>query len=445
MNPNQLPLYIVAALAVFVAILLVFRVPQRGFLILAFLAPIADLAEVGPIKAIQVLGALVLLTLFFQRVISHRTRYPRGLILHGSIVMFLACWAWMLSVDSGFAGFVSEIGSFALAIAIFLIYDDVRDIERWLWLFAVSILALDVVTIGAVAIVPHLRTLFLDISSEGVRFRGTFENPNFFGGAQIVALSVFLYAFRYGGWRRAICLAGVALCSASLLLAQSRSALFGFFMGTALLGLTHLRYSKRPVFLSLLTFGFLCVLGLVYVNLPKKVAGVQLARLNADVPVDYYDIGVGAYETGRWPIVQAHLRTLSQRPWGLGYGSQAKEVTGQLTGIFKMPHNFAIKEMLNYGVLGGIYIDLLWFFPVAFIFGRAWRRRIRPGSLAPYLRAGLGGYLLHSLFHSMTNWVYLYVFWAFTLRAGQLETIPLNVQRTPVAPLPLQDPTGAAV
>ena len=444
MNPNQLPLYILAALAVVVPLMLLFRVPSKGFLLLVPLAPLSELSSVESLKIVQVLGAFVLISVLFKRTIEGKRSYPRGVLLHGGIVMFLACWAWLLSADTGVVGFISEVGSFALVIAVLLIYDRVRDIEQWLWLFAVVILLLDIVTVVVVAAVPQYRLYFLDLSSSGVRFRGTFENPNFFGGAQIVAVAVFLYSFRYGGWRRFVSLAGLAACSGSLLLAQSRSALFGFLIGIALLGTTHLRSSRRPVFLSVLTFAFLSSLLLVYVNLPSQVAGVKLARLNEDVPVDYYDVGLGAYQTGRWPIVQAHFRTLAQHPWGLGYGSQAKEVTGELTGIFKMPHNFAIKEMLNYGILGGIYIDLLWFFPVFLIFRRAWRRQIPSGSLAPYLMAGLAGYLLHSLFHSMTNWVYIYVYWAFTVRVAQLETRKAMSERAN-AYRPLGQPTGAAV
>jgi O-antigen ligase len=90
----------------------------------------------------------------------------------------------------------------------------------------------------------------------------------------------------------------------------------------------------------------------------------------------------------------------------------------------KTPHNFILKELLNYGIIGGAYVVAMWFLPLVLFLRRVFFTEPGPGPMSILLAAGLGGFLVHSLFHSSTNWVYLWLLWALTIISLRLEGEP---------------------
>lgn len=401
--------------------------PEIGFLLLALLAPVSNYLRIGSIKLVYVIGVCLLFGVLQRHILKERRPLPGFAIAYGVVSLSCITYAWIIGGFSNSQVAVGLAGSVLIVCAVFVLFDATQ-IRRWLWLFALGMATADIIVAVLAFAFPSTHSFIFKISSEGVRLRGTLGNPNMFGGAQILAFSIFaFYAVNCTGKIRIANILGVVVIFLALLASQSRSAILGLLLGLGIVGFLKFRLSRRPVYTiaTILSVGLAMIL--TFINLPEEIAGFQLSRIgNTDV-VNVYDVGTEDLIRNRLHIYNAALNTISQNPLGIGYlpHDETLKVVARNSrvGVEKTPHNFAISYLLTYGVVGGIVMVLIWVMPAAIIFWRLWSKRIPIDSLASMMLVGLIGYYVHNIFHSATNWIYFWVFWAMCVRIAKLEEI----------------------
>ena len=148
-----------------------------------------------------------------------------------------------------------------------------------------------------------------------------------------------------------------------------------------------------------------------------RVAGTGRARI--------YDVSTDNVVADRFYIYQASLETIWKNPLGVGFLDTQELATviarDSEKGISKPTHNFVLNHLLRYGIIGGAIMVLIWLLPPIVIVWKLWKRRLPVRSLSTFMLIGVVSYLIHNLFHSMTNWIYFWIFWGMCIRAAQLE------------------------
>ncbi|WP_259248933.1 O-antigen ligase family protein [Salinibacter ruber] len=335
-------------------------------------------------------------------------------------------YAWILGEFGNSQMTIGLFGSIFVTFSTFLIYTDTSKLKTWLWLFAVMIAVSNILLTVLIVVYPPSRSVIFEVTAEGVRLRGMFENPNMFGGAQILAISIFSFfvANRERG-KSVLGAIGLIITFLALLATQSRSAILGLVIGATLVSLFILRVSRRRLVTSMSAALVVVVMVAAYVNLPKSVAGVKLSRVGEASETSVYDVGIESAIQSRFYIYDAAFNTIAARPFGIGYVDKPGQVVAMHSneGVEKMPHNFILAYFIRYGLLVGGVMVVFWLVPMVLIVKKLWGRTLPVRSLASLMLVGLTGYLIHNLFHSMTNWVYFWVFWAMSIRAAQLGDV----------------------
>ena len=406
--------------------LYILRRPEVGFVLLALLAPISNYLRIGSIKLVYIIGACLLAGTLYWHIRQKGARFPKFAVAYAMIFLSGITYAWIRGGFSEFQTVVGLTGSVLIVCAVFLLYREVGRIERWLWVFALSVAISNIVIVGILLTYPALRPVLFDISSEGVRLRGTLGNPNTFGGAQLLAFSIFAYfVFKKGRGYRVMSGIGGVVVFLALMATQSRSAIFGLFFGVAIVGFFAVRASRRP----LTTTAVICFSGIfmvtAFLSLPDEIAGYRLARVGNTEEVSVYEAGVNDIVEGRFFLYRAALRTIWENPSGVGFieHEALTEVIARnsIRGTSKIPHNFVLSYLVKYGVVWGSIMSVVWFAPLASALKKFWKRKVPLNSISCFMLIGVTAYLVHNLLHSITNWVYFWTFWGIFVNTIQLE------------------------
>lgn len=404
--------------------------PRLGYLFLAAVAPVSHFLEVGggqqadvSLKLVHLVALGVIVGLGLRLLRRRRLDFDRMVAPHVGILITLMVWAWATGGFGGTKFLVTQLGSLALFVIVFWIYDRPESIELWFRWFALSLGLANALVMGAIVLAPGIaRSLFFSSGSEGVRLQGTFESANQLASPQILAVAVYLY-FALNGerWVRWLSLTGALLSFVVVLGTQSRSAIVALLVVFAVLFLVFLREHKQALKPALVSGVVAACFVVAYLNLPKEVLGFELARVDSK-KVELYDVSMSDIARERFWIFAPVLATLAENPLGLGYSFHA-EVIWEEQGTFRQPHNSYLKTMLTYGVVGGLYVNLLYFLPSLWILWLAWRRRLSLDSLSVFLAAGMLSYLAYGLFHSATQWIYVWLVWGLAVRLAQLDLV----------------------
>ncbi len=422
-----LPLVVAAVLA---AVWFLVQYPRLGYLLLALAAPVSHFLEVGggpqgdvSLKLVHLVALGVILGILLRMPGRGSLQFNRMVAPHVAILTGLMFWAWATGGFGGTKFLITQLGSLALFVIVFWIYGRAESIERWLICFAGSLGVANALVMAGIVLAPtHARSLFFSAGSEGVRLQGTFESANQLASPQILAVAIYLYFALHGrGWIRWLSLGGAILSFAVVLGTQSRSAIGALFIVLALLVLIFLRESRRAMGPALIGTLVATLFVVAYLNLPKEVLGFELARVDSK-KVELYDVSVSDIARERFWIFGPVLATLANNPLGLGYSFHA-EVLWEEQGTFRQPHNSILKTMLTYGIVGGVYVNLLYYLPPLWILWLAWRRRLSLSSMAVFLAAGMLAYLAYGLFHSATQWIYVWLIWGLSVRLAQLDLL----------------------
>ncbi len=424
LGPLVLPVALVVAGVVG---LWVIKEPKAGFLLYAAAAPIADHIGVGPYNITHFLGFALFAAVGLRAFQKGDFRIDRMVAPHAVALFVLVVYAWILGGFAGTTWFLATAGSVGLLVAVFYLYHAVEDIERWFWVFALAFAASNLLVLVLAVISPATvkRLFFSGESAEGVRLAGTFDNPNQFATPQILACCLVLFfVLRRTGWRRQVALVAAFAQFAALLLAQSRSAIGGLILGIAATGFLLVQGDRRLLKPALVAAGMLGLFIVGYLALPKEIGDIKLARVESDTvgtrKVGLYDISFEDLVRERFAYYTGGIETIFYAPFGLGYRAQA-DVIYDVSGTYKQPHNFMLKNYLTYGIVGGTYLNGLLLTVPLYLGWLLWKGRIAPTSYAVFAAGGMIGYLGHSMFHSATNWNYVWVVWGLALRLAQLE------------------------
>jgi hypothetical protein len=422
MSQDLLTYAMIVAVPVAIAILaMCLKHPRFGFICLALTAPVSNLLAVGSFKAMYLIGAVTLAGIAVQRLTRRRFDLPAKYVPHIFLVFVLLTYGWLLAGFSSVQLYMADVGALLLLVSVFFIYRNVKDIERWIWIFALAYGIADLFILATS--VGNPASAMLRVAKAGVRLQGTGDNPNSFAAAHVLVFAFFLYFIANGQrYQRLISIAGASVTFGTILLAQSRSAIAGVFVAVGLGAIFWIRASRAPMRNMVLAGAFAGALLLAFLNLPEEVGGLRLQRLSSKAGAGIYDMNFESVEEQRFWLFIPALQTIWEYPFGVGYGEGAKDYILRVGGVYKLPHNYVLRELLNYGILGGLYMNVLWILPVVLVCIRAWRRQIPASSLSLFFMVGMAGYLAHSLFHSNTNWIFLWITWGMCLKALQFET-----------------------
>ncbi len=407
--------------------------PTLGLLALALLAPFLDTPVFGFMELDQVIG-IPLGAGAVYRLVKNAELLPKGGLTLFSVLLFWALYALVAGWFGGFDTFVATAGGLLLALSVGIMFQNELDVAKWFLALGLSVAAINGAMLLIVAFIPPLRGLALKFTSEGVRMIGPYDNPNTFGGVQILVISVLIYFVvnHRSILLRGLASFGIALSFIALLAAQSRAAIGGAFLAMAFIGLGHVLYSRRPI-RNLIVAGlaFACVVWM-FLNLPDQVFGLDLARLNGSKQ-GMYDFSVADLEAGRGYLFQGGLTSLSAHPEGLGYVFSLKEEIGLLSGVYQVPHNFALVTLLYYGVIGGTIVILAMVAPVIVCIILVVMKRLSIHGVGFYSANGLMGFLFYNMFHNNTTSVIFWMFWACTIVA-MIRSAPVRSSQFALEP-----------
>jgi hypothetical protein len=226
---------------------------------------------------------------------------------------------------------------------------------------------------------------FYFIASEGIRLSGFYDNPNIFGGLVLISNIGLLSLFQEKN--RLLLFIGILLHIVVSFLTQSRSLivviLFYNFVFVCL------RERRLMWYFGVLVF---CSLGFLH--------EIDFGRLEG-----LSNLG-GTFKSERSFIFKAAIEAISRFPLGIGFQEQ-HSVIGDLTGVYKTPHNSFIADLLRFGWIFGPLWFVFWSVPMVNL--------VRLKRLTDPITMMLIGYLLYlamSFAHALTTW---WVFWWLVL------------------------------
>lgn len=419
----------VSPFLILILLLLMLMVVIRGIwrptfvmTLIAVIAPLSNIVSFGPLKLIYLLAALQFGAVALNPNWRRHLRVPVASIYVLGSILFVITIAFVVGGMSAPRVYVGLVGSLALVLVALALFRTQYDIRRWMYFFAFAVAASDVVAVTMAVVLPSTRDLIFAIGSSGVRLQGFFGNPNLFAGAQVLALPILLHFLLTR--KKLLRLLGASASLAvfgALLATQSRSAIGGFFIATAcaiLLVLARRSQASRAkvivaggVVLSVMIVGFL--------NLPEEIMGFELSRLSSASDSSVYAISADSVEEERLELFLAGLQTIREYPLGVGLRHDTPQVIGNVTGIYYTPHNSLITSLVIFGVVGGLFFNLVWLGIGGYLFWQCWKSELGDLFLV-FLWAAVGGYIIHGLFHSVTNWIYMWIVWGLAYQCTRL-------------------------
>jgi len=386
-----------------------------------------------PVEADVVVG-LIVVTRFLPQLFLHH-RWKRSVLDAPVLILVLAGVVTLAGLAFKGSEFFGETATgvlrlilvMAMSLVVFQIIKEERMIQQVLQVFALTVTAMALLSIVLLLLgVSTVRvgqaeiTVFHRWGGIQVRLGGFYEQPNTFATPLVLALPIAI-AFSLIGksrLRRVLWAAAAGICAAGLLLSQSRSGVLGALLGVLIMGLVLVKSGKIVSLLHkgfVLTFLVLIVLGAT--NMIKPV----IERLS----VEYQMLQlIGVQEPSRFVIWREAILLAYQNP--LGYGAETKHLVGKSLGLDqKSLHNVFIDYLTSFGWLGFVGIFILAVTPVR----RLWRFICSTTDaewkvISAGLLAGLVGFWVHNLAHSMIYWVAVWLYFvgvAATLRLGYIS------------------------
>lgn len=378
-------------------------VPKKDF-ILQLLFALAGFSLVS-IKGLKLTDFVIILSFLYLI-----QKHPLKNIAY-AFFLFSFFYAWALG---GFIDYLQLISNSVVFGLIFLLRHQILSkgdipIMKYLKLFVNSMFVSNGIAITAFLVVPGAKPYVAEFSSSGYRFYGFFTQPN--GYSFVLIITLFLSIYVFVKKRNLFNFLKVVVTVVALFLAQSRGAIFGVFGGLALIYFIYLirRGKIRQIAVTTIMFaGFLALGFIVLPNFLSEKFGVDLARLSESLDTNRErSLTSVSIDGDRAYLVNAAIKTIQENPFGLGYQEQYK-VIGKLTGIYKMPHNYFISVILNYGII----IGFIWLTVYMWIILKGLRtlffNNIGPNQLMFYLIAMLSSISLFMLTHD-TDWTYFYL------------------------------------
>lgn len=384
--------------------------PKVGLLLFAAIAPVSNLAETGGFRLEFVLGPIILLGTVFG--IGHRYEWPsKKVAVIALVLLYWLIYAFISGWFDGFPLFLSSTGALSVCVALAIVFRKQNDLELWILTLASALTAFNVIAVVLIFFAPGLAELIFMSSREGVRMIGPYENPNHFGGAQLLVLgpmAYFAFASRYKLWRWLAVIA-LILAFVAALASQSRSAIGGMFLATMLLGMILAVRSGHNVRNSLVMVVLGAAMVGLYISVPQEVMGFQLKRV-AEGSGGIYALNVEEAGSRFW-LIENGLEALEIHPEGIGFNKRQSARIGDLTGTYKVPHNFIVSILLNYGIVGGIVVNAIAMLPIFVVGYLLLANKIDGYAMPVFLACAYAGFLLHNMFHTNIYWVHVWMYW----------------------------------
>lgn len=344
--------------------------------------------------------AYVLLIILLGKSIGLNKFFLRAISI-GALMVGIVLYGQLISNDLGFL-FLTKI--FSCLIVLFFSYIFVKHFDEFLRGVSISG-ALALIFFGLVFMFSRDSFLALNYTDKfGFRFSGFFPNPNITAALYVTSYLSSLSTFNNN--RRKGIFAFLNLFG--LILTQSRGALIAALVGTFLLFdyRWFQQYLRKRIVFVLVIVSLLTFTGVRYLT----IFDLGLSRFNDESSVGLID-NLFSIEGERGFLFVNAIKTISANPMGIGLYNHHL-VIGNISGTYLIPHNFILTELLNYGVFLGTF----WLLCIAYILLRGLlgflkdKRSSKGVSFVIVI-----AFLLFSLAHSLTDWFYLYIFFAVIL------------------------------
>jgi O-antigen ligase len=387
----------------------------------AILAPYSNELAIGGVKVFYVQGLIFLLSFLINLKQNKVIIIPKWLSILFVVWAIFVVVAFVLGGSNDFTDLSSYFGSLVVAYLVISIKFEENVIERFLKYYSFSFVAIACFILVSKFFFYDLQSIFFEKSSQGLRMTGFFLNPNTFASALIPAVVYLFYALI--SRPNLIRLALFGIISLAMFLAQSRAALLGTFIGIALtIGFLSMLGRLKLKRLSLIVLPVVTATALSFAIMPKEFLGIRLERV-ANERTGVFEISTGEFAEDRFYIFETALKVVADNPFGLGFSHDGshKDYMNRYGGVNKNPHNFLLKELLNFGIIGGAFIFLFYFTPIlTFLVERD------HSNLSIVFFSIFVSFYLFNLAHSTVNWIYLYVFWGLAVKEQILSSINPN-------------------
>lgn len=389
--------------------------PILGVLLLIIVSLLnVFLEKILPIPPDVVVGLMTLIAFVASFVL--RKRWWKRTVLDVPIVILASAILATVAVQSftsplffeeTFVQALSLITIMGMGLVIAQILETYKTVHFALQVFAATTIVIGL--FGIVSIIFGISTIYIgpvELAAfsrwGGIQYRlgGVYEQPNTLATPFVLSMPLCLAfaltskkTFKWFIWMGA---AGV--CAVNILLSQSRSAMLGTVVGMIV---TIILFAKNLKFYRfILNVFIIIVVGLVVLKLINMEKAL-LERLRYTL-----------YDFDRFAIWRETLFLAFQNPFG--YGPRAKYLIGESLGLGqKSPHNVFLSFWIGFGIQGLIGISLLAVRPLRRLYKFTWaiedkgRRMLSMG-----LISGLIGFWVHNFFHSIIQWMAIWIYFA---------------------------------
>jgi len=381
------------------------------------------LEKLFPIE-LDLLMGFVVLTRFLARFTLRKERWRRSALDLPVLILIVAGVVTLTAMAFRGSDYFGEMASqvisltmiMGMSLVVFQILRDLETVKQTLEAFTVTVTAMGlfgIVTLSLGIQSIQIGGVKLVLCSKwggiGARLGGLYGQPNTFAMPLVLALPVSV-AFALTGRskvQRLLWTSAGGICAVALLFSQSRSGILGAFLGMLVMGLILAkgagltRLIRYTFVIGLIIYGALAVTGMLNPVLERLSPAYQL-----------YQLEMGRPEQNRLLIWQRALGLAFQNPFG--YGAETKYLIGKSFGVErKSVHNVFVSYLANFGWLGFVGIFLLALVPIRQLWkfvhiadNTEWK------VIGTGLLAGLVGFWVHNLFHSMIHWIAVWIYFA---------------------------------
>jgi len=398
------------------------------YLLIIFSIGNAIMERLFPVEPDFIVGALLLIGFWGKLVLTKRKW--RKSILDKPVLIILFAMALSL-LNLAFQGsqyfnetaiqYVRLISIMVLSLLVYQITDG-QDAIKILKIFTVTVAFVSLLAIfGFLTGISFIRIGGLEISIRiKGRLGGIYEQPNTFGAILTLAfpIGIVFTLLNKSILKKLSWIMISILCLTGLFLSQSRSAILGALVGIFTMAaiLRRLYKGSHSIVIILLAFA-----GALAMIMATGMLEPFLIRLNWDY---YISQRIESAEPSRLEIWNEAIRLAFNNPFG--YGAETKYIVGKGLGAGeKSVHNVFLSFLSGMGVLGFIGIIILATTPLRKLWKLAFAALyIELRTLAAGLFAGLVGFWIFNLAHSVIHWVAVWVYFACAaavIRSGDIK------------------------
>jgi O-antigen ligase len=379
------------------------------------------------ISSFKISDGLIILT-FFTLLI--KGKFKITLIILFFFLSFI--YAWIIGDLDNIKSLISAVMVFSIVFSLINHFSKrgIIEIEYYLKLFVFSFFLSNILALSIFLLFPEFKSLVVDVSSIGVRFKGFFTQANGYAYVLLLNFPISLYFLVKN--RNIYNISNVLLITVCLFLSQSRGAILSIIIGLFFIySIYILKNGKlsKIIIPSILFFGTGYLILAFLPSLLLDNYGINLSRLNPisqkESERDLTSFNFSDLEEDRFYLIRAGFETISVYPFGLGYQDH-HNIIGETTGIYLIPHNFFISIILTYG----IPIGLIW---IIFVIYLIWRglikmyfERISPHDLFFYLLSMIIIVTLFYFSHS-SDWSYFYFLLGIYVALLNIKVNPVNI------------------